>query len=405
MRMPRARVLAPLLVAAAVGITVSAVTVAAHRGNDRSGRGAPTPLNLIEAPTDAPRAMSVKVPGELTPGGGFRLGTALPTDAVRAAPVYRLPPAPAAETDVRRLAAVLGLAGRPEHAAGAGLGAGGWRLRNGLRFLSVADSPGWPWQLVTGRSVCRSDTARRDPAAGASEPLTCIAIPPQIGPAPTLVAPAPGIVTALAVPPAPPSGLPPQGKPLMPDVPPPPVLPSPVLPQPVEPPPPVRSVGPASPVQAAAARVWLDRLGLGSAAVRTDRLGSQTQAAADPLVDGLPTAGWTTVLRIDDDGMLDNGHGWLGKPLRGSSYPVISATAAFDRLARMPRRLGQPCRVDGEGLGCASALEQEVTGARRGLTLSWEASKSAETPLLVPAWLFTVSVARAPIAVVAVQDR
>lgn len=398
MRIPRARLttplIAPLLAAAAVAVTIGAVSLAAVRTRPPgTPPGKPPALQLPDDSTagtpGGPAEPTTATPAGAA-GGGFRLVGPLPVDAVRTAAIYRLPAGAASQADVARLASALGLTGRPERASTS------WRLRDGLRFLSVSDASGRPWQLVSGRNVC--GTVAGAPSAGGSSlptaelgdggALSCIEIPPQPGPVASLIAPAPSPPTAKpVVPPAPPS------KPVVPPV----EDSSPLPSSPLGPPP-----GPPSPATEAAARALLDRLGVGGGAVRITGTGASAEAIADPPAQGQPTTGWSTVLRLRADGALDSAHGWLATPVAGPDYPVISATAAYDRLLRQPRRLGMPCRVEASSEGCGAVPDQEVTGARRGLTLSSSAASGADTRVLVPAWLFTVRGNSQPLPVVAV---
>ncbi|MGW7824036.1 hypothetical protein ACWGLF_39410 [Streptomyces puniciscabiei] len=130
-------------------------------------------------------------------------------------------------------------------------------------------------------------------------------------------------------------------------------------------------------------------------------LGSQRVVNADPVVGGLPTYGWTTGLTVDRQGELVGGHGLLGAPVKGDTYPVLSAAKTLKLMNAAPKsdhrmgiggctspvplkdRLEQPCRA--------------ATGAPKGDTVSVRkavfglASHSvAGRQTLVPSWLFEV---------------
>ncbi|MFI9624345.1 hypothetical protein [Streptomyces sp. NPDC052042] len=141
-------------------------------------------------------------------------------------------------------------------------------------------------------------------------------------------------------------------------------------------------------------------------------MGSARVVNADPVVDGLPTYGWSTGVQIGPDGDVVGGSGHLKAPEKGDSYPVISAGEALKQLNGSSSRTG---RDSGIG-GCADPvpLEDGVKapevrcGARTGapepepttvtidravfgLSMQYVAGERA----LVPSWLFTVRPAAA----------
>jgi hypothetical protein len=148
--------------------------------------------------------------------------------------------------------------------------------------------------------------------------------------------------------------------------------------------------------------------GLGLSGARTDAgrtVGSVRLVTANPVVGGLPTAGWFTQLGIGDDGKISMGYGRLAPLGANGSYRVESADAAFKQLAaratagvtdrgpacsaplppptattpgddrKLPRSM--PCAA-GDG------RPTEVRGATFGLSPQFVSG----TQTLVPSWLF-----------------
>ncbi|MEU7468271.1 hypothetical protein AB0A94_06875 [Streptomyces sp. NPDC044984] len=123
---------------------------------------------------------------------------------------------------------------------------------------------------------------------------------------------------------------------------------------------------------------------------------------ADPEVGGLPTHGWTTSVTVDAAGEVAGGSGRLAEPVKGDTYPVVSARKALDLMNAAPRSDGRA----GIG-GCASPvpLDEEREAAPCGTpgtlpdqdTITVEkavfglAAHSVDgRPALVPSWLFEV---------------
>lgn len=139
-----------------------------------------------------------------------------------------------------------------------------------------------------------------------------------------------------------------------------------------------------TPVSAAAARAVaspvLKALGQGSARTTAERLrGAVREVEADPVLDGLPTRGWSTVLQVAPDGVVSGGSGKLLEPVKGPRYPVGSAKEALDRL-----NAGRPGGEPDTGTGGPSSVP--VESARFGLSVRSEKGR----PVLVPSWLFDV---------------
>ncbi|MFH8475119.1 hypothetical protein [Streptomyces sp. NPDC018000] len=169
--------------------------------------------------------------------------------------------------------------------------------------------------------------------------------------------------------------------------------------------------GSGSPVSESAARAAaapvLKAVEQGDSALDTRQLmGSVRVVNADPVVDGLPTYGWSTGIQVGSGGEVVGGSGQLKGPAKGDSYPVISAGEALKQLN------GAASRTDGreDVGGCATPVPLQDglkppeihcgtrTGAERptttvtvdkavfGLTKQYVAGEQT----LVPSWLFSV---------------
>ncbi|RVU26306.1 hypothetical protein EOT10_12150 [Streptomyces antnestii] len=130
-------------------------------------------------------------------------------------------------------------------------------------------------------------------------------------------------------------------------------------------------------------------------------MGAVRVVNAEPRVGGLPTYGWTTGVRIGPDGQVVGGSGQLKQPVKGDTYPVISARKTLGLLNSAAAGDG---RV-GIG-GCASPMPvrerdeapckaptklpappaAKVTGATFGLAAQFAQGRQ----ILVPSWLFQV---------------
>ncbi|MFF9145420.1 hypothetical protein ACF1BN_11260 [Streptomyces sp. NPDC014861] len=135
--------------------------------------------------------------------------------------------------------------------------------------------------------------------------------------------------------------------------------------------------------------------------------GSVRVVNAEPVVGGLPTYGWSTGLHIGPDGRPVAGSGTLKEPAEAGTYPVVSAQRALAKLneeskgtgpigiggcatappAGEPQAPGEP----GKDAPCQTVVdmapprEVPVTGAVLGLA----ATDTPDGRALVPAWLFT----------------
>ncbi|MEV5005400.1 hypothetical protein [Streptomyces sp. NPDC055692] len=170
--------------------------------------------------------------------------------------------------------------------------------------------------------------------------------------------------------------------------------------------PPVHPVSAAAALKAAAP--VLKALGQDDAKVDAAQImGDQRVVNADPLVGGLPTYGWTTGLSIGRQGELIGGSGQLKAPVKGDTYPVLSARRTLDLMNTAPRadhrmgiggcaspvphkdRLEAPCGTSGSDPATkAPAPENAVTIGKAVFGLA--AHSSGGQRMLVPSWLFEV---------------
>jgi hypothetical protein len=118
----------------------------------------------------------------------------------------------------------------------------------------------------------------------------------------------------------------------------------------------------------------LKALGLSDAKLDAgSRYGAVRMVNADPVLDELPTQGWTTSLQVGADGGLAGGSGALSTPKEGDSYPLISARQALKKL-----------NAAAPGSGGGGSGKVTVKSVTFGL-----ASHSLEgRRALVPSWIF-----------------
>lgn len=288
------------------------------------------------------------------PGSGYRVTGVLPTGP-SAAPVFRFPGRVPIDA-VRTLAAALALTGTPvRHAYGwAVTGPGEAQLLvrdDGAGQWSYLRESAWPWCL----------------------PQVDLDTPPGAG-----------YATACAAGPVPPSGS--------------------------------ASVPPAGPsvaVARAAAGPVLAAVRLTGAEVQVQVGAPLDRVWADPVVAGLPTVGLSTTIEVDRSGVL-GADGWLGTPVQGADYPLITAAQALHLLSRMAHPMGVDTSVAAApALAIACPVPDGpvtpmcggptvISGARLGLALRYDGG----APVLVPAWLFSVAGQPTyPIVVTAVAPR
>jgi hypothetical protein len=122
---------------------------------------------------------------------------------------------------------------------------------------------------------------------------------------------------------------------------------------------------------------------------------------ADPEVGGLPTYGWTTGVQVSSEGKVIGGSGQLKAPVKGDTYPVITAQQTLDLMNGSasgggPKGIGgcaspvplkdrneMPCEASTLAPAPASATVEKATF---GL-----AAQSVDgRQVLVPSWLFDV---------------
>lgn len=360
-----------------VALVAAAVLAAAGGGAywavAAGGDGKPAAAHPVTSkPAVAPPGQGSAGSGTISGSGGdYRLTGTLPKDGPTSAPLYR-PDGGADKAAVGRLAALLGLTGPvvADH--------GSWRVGS-------ADGTG-PALLVGMTAPSTWSYARNGqvtPGARTVVPPAQPQVPPSAAASGTSSHEAAGSAATTG------AGSPPV---------------------------------PAPQAEAVAAPV-LAGLGLSGAQVDATRTVMATRTvAADPVVGGLPTHGWSTTLDIGPDGRITGGHGRLSALAKGDSYPVISAEQAYKDLSSRPimrpqnltscwapmpqgAQPAQPAQP-GKGAGGTAASPTlpgqdktlphsqpcvaqhtppiDITGARFGLALQFAGSGQA----LVPAWLF-----------------
>ncbi|MEU9311524.1 hypothetical protein [Streptomyces sp. NPDC048256] len=167
--------------------------------------------------------------------------------------------------------------------------------------------------------------------------------------------------------------------------------------------------GSGAPVSEAAAKKAaapvLEAVGQDGARVDASQvMGSQRVVNADPVFGELPTYGWTTGISVDAQGAVVGGNGQLEPPVKGDTYPLLSAREALDALNAAP---GTDHRM-GIG-GCASpvplkdrlespcdsstAAPQAQTATVEDAVLGLAPHTSGGRQVLVPSWLFDVRAA------------
>ncbi|MFC9292244.1 hypothetical protein, partial [Streptomyces sp. NPDC057052] len=130
-------------------------------------------------------------------------------------------------------------------------------------------------------------------------------------------------------------------------------------------------------------------------------VGARRVVNADPVIDGLPTYGWTTGVTVSAQGEIVAGSGQVKAPAEGASYPVLGARETLERMNAAP---GTDPRA-GIG-GCATPVPAEERpespcGTSAGVapkeTLTVEDAVFGLAPhasggrqVLVPSWLFSV---------------
>ncbi|MEV7070833.1 hypothetical protein [Streptomyces sp. NPDC093990] len=151
-----------------------------------------------------------------------------------------------------------------------------------------------------------------------------------------------------------------------------------------------------------AAAPVLKAVGQGTAHLDASQvMGAQRIVNADPVVGGLPTDGWATGVTVNGQGEVVGGTGQLKAPVKGDTYPVLSAEKTLGLLNKAPvadhrmgiggcaspvplkDRLEAPC---GESTAGPAKSTLTVGKAEFGLASHLVAGRQA----LVPSWLFEV---------------
>ncbi|WP_344014002.1 hypothetical protein, partial [Streptomyces thermospinosisporus] len=135
-------------------------------------------------------------------------------------------------------------------------------------------------------------------------------------------------------------------------------------------------------------------------------VGSGRMVNAQPEIGGLPTHGWTTGLVVGADGEITGGSGRLAKPVKGDTYPVVSAERALELMNAAPRAgarggiggCATPVPLDGEQTPsepCEAVTSLPEAPKKDTLTVEKAvfglAAHSVDgRQALVPSWLFEV---------------
>jgi hypothetical protein len=320
------------VVAAVVAATV--IVVAANGGDDRPSQ-LPVLAGSASGATDEGAADALGAPASGMPIRGglvYRAGDGLPalSGSGRA---YRLPSA----VDVDRVTALahaLGLSG------GVSEDQQGWHVVDGDHRVDVYRSPGAPWSYFPDGGVISVDaggaiaTGGATASGGSSASAGGTATTASAAPTTDTVPPTPGTID---------DG--PGREPGDPGV----VLPDPEKPTcdaasctPVDPAvPPPEPLPPERPADLPSAgdaeRIALDLLaatGMNLTGAKTstfDQL-SSWGVQVDPVLDGVPTFGFTSYVSVGGAGVIESASGFLATPEAADTYPLIGTGAAIDRL-------------------------------------------------------------------------
>ncbi|MEV0695802.1 hypothetical protein [Streptomyces sp. NPDC050388] len=131
-------------------------------------------------------------------------------------------------------------------------------------------------------------------------------------------------------------------------------------------------------------------------------MGLKRVVNAEPEVGGLPTHGWTTGVVVGVGGVVVGGSGRLSTPVKGDTYPVVSAEKALEQMNTAPgagdrAEIGgcaTPVPLEGEqqeqSEPCVTATplpaEETVTVDEAVFGLAAHSVDGRQT--LVPSWLF-----------------
>jgi len=377
---------------ASAGALATVLSLAAC-GSHLAGSGGSLPLLRIGTSSyGAADAVAARASGSGAAGSSqdpYPLSGTLP-DGPSSATVYRFSADASSSTDVAALAKALGVAGTPARHAH------GWEVSSKAGDVRVHDG-GTAWSYARGTSDCPSYAVDIDNADGSISSSGCtVAIPPGdiltlpgAGSSGSGGGVASGSASAVPCPgPTPPAT-------------PPPYCTGTADSSTTTTRPPLGNVPPTDAGALAAAMPVLAAVGLDAEQARVldgaDGYPVRT-VVLDPTVDGLRTSGDRTVVDVDTDGVL-GATGVLATPTAGDSYPIVTAAAALDLLRAMPQpEIAIACV---QGKVCPGIGPKPVTGAVLGLSMAYDAG----APVLVPAWLFTVTGSDEPVAVVAVEQK
>jgi hypothetical protein len=109
--------------------------------------------------------------------------------------------------------------------------------------------------------------------------------------------------------------------------------------------------------------------------------------------------GLSTDVKVGPSGTVTMASGWLGRPLPGAVYPLVTAAQAARALG------GAGNQPAGSQPGDGSPAVLRVTGAGYGLALGYDGSGAAARPVLVPAWLLQAAGSAGPVPAVAISPR
>jgi hypothetical protein len=133
-------------------------------------------------------------------------------------------------------------------------------------------------------------------------------------------------------------------------------------------------------------------------------MGAQRVVNADPVVGGMPTYGWTTGVTVNAQGEVVGGSGQLKEPVKGDTYPVLSADKTLGLMNAAPgagHRMGiggcaspaplkdrpvAPCGA--QALTGAAPSKDTVTVEKAVFGLAAHHVDARQA--LVPSWLFEV---------------
>jgi hypothetical protein len=442
----RGRIIAPIAAAVAVAAVVGGVIAFRAGGSDGAN---PPQLALVDAgaPVPASADSATAERAGLGLGGDYKVAGSLPTTPTKEK-VRNLPGGQASQATVTKLAAALGVSGEPRRLGGS------WVVgADGSPQLRVMDGGGQQWLydnarpntstggmacdvIINGKRACLPGQALPGGGGGKVIPID----PPAGGlpgddssgygssgssgnagsgggsstgggggvtgskPGSDSVDPAPGSYPGTSapddqVPDAPVGSGAPAPDTVVPPAPPIPGTTGMPVPRGTAVPMPTEPTGPTpdeARVRDAAMKI-LNAIGLGNAEVRVQTFPSIALVTAAPVVDGLPTAGIEVRLQYNAKYELTGGSGWLATPTLGAEYPLVTAQQALDALPKPEIARG----VCTDRMPATCVIPQRViTGARLGLALR----HNRTSPLLVPAWLYTVQGDDLPPLVVVAVD-